>query len=265
MQLGVVLRNMGAQSTRETLVAVARAADALPAVADVWVVDHIAIPPDDAEGSDGRYLATLAYLAGTTTRVGLGTAVLVLPYRPALPTAKWIATVQELSGGRLRLGVGVGWMAAEFRALGVDIRRRGALSDETLAFLERCFAADVVEANGQPFLFRPRPPRPPLFIGGAPPHAFRRALAHGAGWMPIGLDPDALRPLAAELRARAAAKSLATPEVAALTRLPLDDPGAARDLLARYTEAGATRVIHGERYADAPAFQVMLDRLARVA
>src|SRR6266478_2641331 len=248
MRLGVIVRNMGAASTRETVAVVARAID--------------------AEGSDGRYLdplATLAYLAGVTTRVGLGTAVLVLPYRPALPTAKWIATVQELSGGRLRLGVGVGWMAAEFRALGVDIRRRGALSDETLAFLDRCFAADVVEANGQPFLFRPRPPRPPLFIGGAPPHAFRRALAHGAGWMPIGLDPDALRPLAAELRARAAAKSLATPEVAALTRLPLDDPGAARDLLARFAEAGATRVIHGERYADAAAFLAMLDRLARVA
>src|SRR5207247_9839359 len=91
--------------------------------------------------------------------------------------------------------------------------------------------------------------RPPLFIGGAPRHAFRRALAHGAGGMPIGLDPDALRPLAAELRARAAAKGLPTPEVAALTRLPLDDPGAARDLLGRYTEAGATRVIPGARSA----------------
>src|SRR2546428_7507184 len=135
MRLGVVVRNMGAQSTRETLVAVARAADALPAVADVWVVDHIAIPPDDAEGSDGRYLdplATLAFLAGVTTRVGLGSGVLVVPYRPALATAKWIATVQELSGGRLRLGVGTGWMAPEFRALGVDYARRGRITDETL-------------------------------------------------------------------------------------------------------------------------------------
>src|SRR5205807_9119477 len=166
-----------------------------------------------------------AYLAGTTTRVGLGTAVLVLPYRPALPTAKWIATVQELSGGRLRLGVGVGWMGAEFRAVGVDHRRRGALTDETLAFLDRCFAADVVEANGQPFLFRPRPPRPPLFIGGAPPHAFRRALAHGAGWMPIGRSPDALRPLAAGLRAPAPGTGQPTPDAAARARLPPADPG----------------------------------------
>src|SRR5437016_2579864 len=157
MEVGVVLRNMGPQSTRETLEAAARAADALPAVADVWVVDHIAIPPDDAEGSEGRYLDPLAT------------------------------------------------------------------------------------------------------------HAYRRALAHGAGWMPIGLDPDALRPLAADLRAQAAAANRPAPEVAALTRLPLDDPGAARDLLVRYAEAGATRVIHGERYADAPAVHAMLDRLARVA
>src|SRR5438093_4247729 len=216
MEVGVVLRNMGPQSARETVEAVARAADALPAVADVWVVDHIAIPPDDAEGSDGRYLdplATLAYLAGTTTRVGLGTAVLVLPYRPALPTAKWIATVQELSGGRLRLGVGVGWMAPEFRALGVDYARRGRATEEMLAFLDRCFASDVVEANGQPFLFLPRPPRPPIFIGGQPPYAFRRAPAHRAGWLPIGLPPATPAPPGAEPRAAAGRQGPAPPEV----------------------------------------------------
>src|SRR4030095_14194365 len=93
---------------------------------------------------------------------------LVLLDRRPWPTAKWVATIQELSGGRLRLGVGVGWMAAEFRALGVDPRRRGRITDDTLDFLDRCFASDVVEANGQPFYFRPRPSRPPLFIGGLP-------------------------------------------------------------------------------------------------
>ena len=109
MKLGVMIRNMGPASTPDVVAAAARAADANPSVSDVWVVDHIAIPPDDAEGSGGRYLdplASLAYLAGVTTRVGLGVAVLVLPYRPALPTAKWVATIQELSGGRLLLGVG---------------------------------------------------------------------------------------------------------------------------------------------------------------
>jgi probable F420-dependent oxidoreductase len=268
MLIGVVVRNMGPQSTRETLLEVARAADAEPAVADVWVADHVAIPPDDAEGSGGRYLdplATLAWLAGVTTRVGLGTGVLVLPYRPALPTAKWVASIQELSGGRLRLGVGVGWMEAEFRALGVDPRRRGTLADETLAFLDRCFAADEVTANGQPFLFRPRPPRPPILVGGAPPAAFRRALAHRGGWIPVGLDPTALAPLVADLRARAAAAGQPAPEVAVMTALPLEDTARARDLLAAYREAGATRVVHGARYADAAAFRATLEALSRAA
>jgi len=268
MKLGVALRNMGPQSSPETIVAAARAADAATAIADLWVADHIAIPPDDAEGSEGRYLdplATLAYLAGVTTRVGLGTAVLILPYRPPLPTAKWIATIQELSRGRLQLGVGAGWMGAEFRVLGVDLRRRGKITEETLDFIDRCFASDVVEANGQPFLFKPRPPRPPVFIGGAPPHAFRRALAHQAGWMPVGVSPDVLAPLAADLTAQAKTQGLAAPPIAVLTSLPLADAGKARDLVARYAAAGATRVIHGERYADEHAFRTMLDRLVRVS
>jgi probable F420-dependent oxidoreductase len=268
LRLGVLVRNMGAQSTRELIAATARAADACPAVDDVWVVDHVAIPPDDAEGSGGRYLeplATLAFLAGVTTRVHLGTAILVLPYRPPLVTAKWIATIQELSGGRLLLGVGVGWMEAEFRALGVDARRRGRLADATLAFLDRCFANDVVEANGQPFLFKPRPPRPPIFVGGRPTHAFRRALAHGAGWLPTGIAPDALRVPAANLRRQAADAGLAPPEVVVLGSLPLADRGAARDLVAAYRDAGATRVIHAERYAGLDDVRRMIDAMARLA
>src|SRR2546423_1232597 len=143
MRLGVVLRNMGPQSTRETLVAAAHAADALPAIADLWVVDHIAIPPDDAEGSDGRYLdplATLAYLAGVTTRVGLGTAVLVLPYRPALPTAKWIATVQELSGGRLAARGSARALRGRYAGPGaprVSRGERSAAARACLAMLDR--------------------------------------------------------------------------------------------------------------------------------
>jgi probable F420-dependent oxidoreductase len=265
MQLGVIVRNMGPQSTREVVAAAARAADACAAVSDVWVVDHIAIPPDDAEGSGGRYLdplATLAFLAGVTSRVRLGTAVLVVPYRPALPTAKWVATIQELSGERLVLGVGVGWMQAEFRALGVTLTRRGRLTDETLGFLDRCFAGDVVEANGQPFLFKPRPPRPPLLIGGQPAYAFPRALAHRAGWLPMGLTPDLLRAPAADLRARAAAAGQPVPDVTVLTMLPLGDASATRDTVAAYADAGATRIIQGGRYETLDDFRRNLDALA---
>jgi probable F420-dependent oxidoreductase len=270
VKIGVVLRNMGPASSAETLAAAARAIDAQPAIADLWVTDHIAIPPDDAEGSEGRYLdplATLAFLAGTTNRVGLGTSVLVLPYRPALPTAKWIATIQELSRGRVQLGVGVGWMEPEFRAVGVARSRRGKIADETLAFLDRCFRApdDIVESNGQRFLFRPRPARPPIFVGGAPPHAFRRAIAHDAGWMPMGLAPEMLRPLVEMLNQQAEEAGVGRREVAAMTSLPLTDHARARDRVAEYAAAGATRIIHGERYSNVDELSRIVDSLGRLS
>jgi probable F420-dependent oxidoreductase len=256
MKLGLYLRNMGPYSTATTMQVCARAAEDA-GVDDLWVADHIAIPPDDAEGSGGRYLdplATLAYLAGATQRINLGTGVLVLPYRPPLATAKWIATIQELSGGRMLLGVGAGWMAAEFRALGVDRAKRGAITDSTLAFLQRCFANDVVEANGQSLLFRPRPPRPPIFVGGAAPHALRRAARFGDGWMPMGGDPEALRAQIEALQRGFADAGKPPAEVAVLTRLPLDDPPRAADELAALAAIGATRVVHAWRYTDAAGF-----------
>lgn len=268
MKLGVVVRNMGPESTRELVLACARSAERL-GLDDVWVVDHVAIPPDDSEGSGGRYLdplATLAFLAGATERIGLGTAVLILPYRPALPTAKWIASVQELSGGRLRIGVGIGWMPAEFRALGVDRKRRSTLADETLGFLRRCFdsgeAGDVVDANGQPFLFRPRPARPPIFVGGAPPHALARAIRFGDGWMPMGIDPEKLRAPIAELRRLAAEGVRPVQEVVAMGRLPLEEPLRAARQVAALEQIGVTRLVHAERYTGVDAFQQIAGRLA---
>ena len=141
MKLGLALRVMGDASRADVILDCAKAADQA-GIDDLWVQDHIAIPPDDAEGSGGRYLdplTTLAWLAAATENIGLGTGVLVAPYRSPLPTAKSVATVQELSGGRLLLGVGVGWMGPEFRALGVDRRRRGADTDRLLDLLHRCF------------------------------------------------------------------------------------------------------------------------------
>ena len=261
MQLGLFVRNMGPQSTRASLVACARAAEAA-GVDDLWVADHIAIPPDDAEGSDGRYLdplATLAFLAAATDRIRLGTGVLVLPYRPALPTAKWIATIQELSQDRLLLGVGAGWMEAEFRALGVPRARRGAVTDETLGFLVRCFAADEVEAHGQRFVFRPRPQRPPIFVGGAPPHALRRAVRYGDGWMPIALDAAMLTEPIAALQRRARAAGRDALDVVLVTTLPVDDRVRARDVVQELAGVGVTRVVHGWRYADAGEFARVAD------
>jgi probable F420-dependent oxidoreductase len=260
MKLGLYLRSMGQQSTRPLLTDAARAAEDA-GIDDLWVADHLALAPEDSEGSDGRYLeplATLAYLAGITERVGLGVGVLIVPYRPALLSAKWIATIQELSGERLILGVGVGWMEKEFRALGVDVRRRGAITDATLAFLHACFAADEVEANGQPFLFRPRPARPPIIVGGAPPHAIGRAVRFGDGWMPTSLDADALEPGIASLREGMAAAGKPAPEVVLVQALPVEDGETLEARLGELAALGVTRVVHPWRYGDA-------DEVARIA
>ena len=263
MKLGVCLRNMGPQSTRETLLECATHAEAA-GIDDLWVVDHIAIPPDQSEGSGGRYLdplATLAFLAGVTTRVNIGPSVLVLPYRPPLATAKWVATIQELSGGRLLFGAGVGWMDSEFRVVGEKRSRRGRVTDEVLAYLHRCFAHDEMEVNGERFLFLPRPKRPPIYIGGAAEYAVERIVHFGEGWMPMRTGPDKLKPQVEHLREQMKAAGKPAPEVVPMMCLELDDPSAAAAKLNDFSQAGATRVVHAWRYADAAEFMRAVDTL----
>ncbi len=260
MKLGLYLRNMGPQSTCSLIADAARATEEA-GIDDLWVADHLALAPEDLEGSDGRYLeplATLAFLAGITERVGLGVGVLIVPYRPALLTAKWIASIQELSRGRLLLGVGVGWMEREFRALGVDPRRRGATTDATLTLLQACFAGDEVEANGQRFLFRPRPPRPPIIVGGAPPHAIRRAVRFGEGWIATGAHADVLEAGIASLREAMAAAGKPAPEIVLLQPLPVENDDRLADRLGELVALGVTRVIHPWRYQEA-------EEVARIA
>jgi probable F420-dependent oxidoreductase len=266
VQIGVTLRNMGDESTATTMAECARAVDSL-GFDSLWITDHIAIPPDDAVGSGGRYvdpLITLAWMAGFTSRVRLGVGVMVLPYRAPLPFAKQVAALQELSGGRLLLGVGVGWMAAEFAALGVDRRARARLTDETLAFLRGCFESDVVEANGQPFLFKPRPPRPPILVGGAAPHALERAARYGDAWLPMARAPDDVRD--AIDRYRALTTSLGRPRggVTVMTRVDLDDAPRAQAQVDAWRALGVERIVCTLRYGDAAEYRRRLEALAQV-
>ncbi len=264
MELGVAVRSMGEQSRPEVLLSCVQAAEAA-GLDHVWIQDHIAIPPDDAEGSGGRYLdplTALAWLAAHTERIRLGTGVLILPYRPPLPTAKAIATVQELSGGRLLLGVGVGWMDAEFRALGVPFAERGRRSDEALAFFRTCFSQDVVRSGEQDFLFLPRPAAPPIFVGGAGEHALRRTVAYGDGWLPMSADPETLAPAMARLAELALAAGRGVPEVVAFSGFDPRDPAKAVQQVVELAELGVSRIIAGVRYADADAFRAHVEFLA---
>ena len=270
MKIGVTLRNMGPQSAPEVMIAGARAAEAV-GFESVWITDHIAIPPDDAEGSGGRYLdtlTTLAWLAGATETIQLGSGVLILPYRPALPTAKQVATVQEVSRGRLLLGVGIGWMDPEFNALGVDRHERGRISDETLDFLNTCFANDVVEANGQRFLFKPRPPKPPILIGGRAPHALERAVARGDGWLPMARHPGQIEADVRSYREMSRAAGRGDGQVVVMSGLPVGagrDGAEARDILASYEAMGIDRLVCGLSYDTLDEYRTGLDAIAGVA
>jgi probable F420-dependent oxidoreductase len=266
MEIGVTVRNMGPQSSTQTLSECALTAEKLE-FESLWITDHIAIPPDDAEGSGGRYLdplATLAFLGGKTRSIKLGTGVIILPYRAALPTAKQIATIQELTDARLLLGVGIGWMDAEFKALGLQRHTRGAVADATLEFINRCFADEVVVANGQPFLFRPQPAKPPVYVGGAAPHALRRAARLADGWLPMGLDPQALATAMESYRALTSALDRPPGRVTVMRGLPLADPDRCRDLLGQYAELGVERVVCAIRYDTTAQFTDQLEQLSSV-
>tara|TARA_Y100001947_G_scaffold88169_1_gene74963 strand:+ start:1171 stop:2079 length:909 start_codon:yes stop_codon:yes gene_type:complete len=182
----------------------------------VWVSDHIILPkkvdsfyPYAADGvatfrPDEPYyepLAALNFIAGCTQRVRLGTHVLIIPYRNPVLTAKILSTLDVLSGGRVILGAGVGWMEEEFQAMGLDTyKERGAVTDEYLQLYKELWTKESPSFNGKYYQisdsgFEPKPaqkPHPPVWIGGHTGPAIRRAAKYGDGWMPIGLRPPAI-------------------------------------------------------------------------
>jgi|TARA_B100000470_G_scaffold157315_1_gene122887 probable F420-dependent oxidoreductase len=182
----------------------------------VWVSDHIILPkkvdsfyPYAADGvatfkPDEPYyepLAALNFIAGCTQRIRLGTHVLIIPYRNPVLTAKILSTLDVLSGGRLILGAGVGWMEEEFKAMGLDTyKERGAVTDEYLQVYKELWTKEDASFDGKYYQisdtgFEPKPvqkPHPPIWIGGHTGPAVRRAAKYGDGWMPIGLRPPAI-------------------------------------------------------------------------
>ncbi len=272
MRIGMNIRNWGDQATRSHLLACAQAADHA-GVDSIWVNDHVGFPPKvennefnlpDEFGRILDPLGTLAFLAACTERVSIGSAVLLLPYRPALLTAKWVATIQELSGGRLLLGVGAGWMEEEFRALGVARKDRGALTDRTLDFLARCFASDLIEPNGQPIVFAPRPVRPPILVGGGPGIAIPRAVRAGDGWMPVGIEPGDLKPHVEELERQARAAGRGALEVVAMKTLPLEREREAIDYARAFRDAGVTHLVHTQGFSGPEEYRRVAEQLVEV-
>jgi probable F420-dependent oxidoreductase len=217
----------GSTARPEVLAEVARKAEAL-GFESVWIPEHLIVPlqmrspyPYSADGKfpGGATVAlhdpfvALSYVAACTSRIKLGTGVFVLPLRNAVAVAKAAASLDVLSNGRLLFGVGVGWLADEFEAVGMPFADRAARTREAIRLLRTLWSEETPSFEGRfhhlpPSGFSPKPvqqPGPPIILGGETPAALRRAAALGDGWIGVSHSPDSLQPLLADLRQQLAA------------------------------------------------------------
>jgi probable F420-dependent oxidoreductase len=211
MRIGIHLPQIGRKAAPEAIRRAAVQAEEL-GFADVWTSEHIIIPKGAPYPPSALFfdpVLSLTWAAAFTKRVGLGTSVLVLPMRHPLPLAKELATLQNLSEGRLILGAGVGWMEAEFAALGVPFRERGRRMDEGIAMMQAVWNEDPVSfparhipAVIEDMRMQPKPVKPiPIWIGGSSEAALARALRLD-GWHGSRLSPDEAAPIVRRLRER---------------------------------------------------------------
>jgi probable F420-dependent oxidoreductase len=195
MKIGVNLINFGPGVTPQSLTRWAQLTETL-GYHLMMTSDHIATTPDVQSRYPAPFyepLSTLGWLAGVTQHIAIGTTVTIVPYRSPLETARALANIDQLSGGRLIFGVGVGWAQQEFDVLGVPFHQRGAMTNDYLAAIKTLWTQEVASYDGRFVSFKdvhtaPRPlqsPHPPIWVGGASDAALRRALHYGNAWHPI--------------------------------------------------------------------------------
>ncbi len=224
--------------------------------------------PGEAETHIPDPLIWLAYVAAAAPTVKLGTCILILPQRNPVVLAKELATLDQLSGGRVELGIGVGWLEEEFQALGVPWERRGARNDEYVAAMRALWAGPHAEYHGDfvdfpPVTCAPRPPNGdiPILVGGDTPVAIRRAARLAQGYFPGTTDPEELGRLIQALGEEAAKQDRDPSEIAihAIFGPQMADPAAGVEA---FRKAGVDRVM-------VPAFffagEGGLDRLSEFA
>jgi alkanesulfonate monooxygenase SsuD/methylene tetrahydromethanopterin reductase-like flavin-dependent oxidoreductase (luciferase family) len=224
VQLGVNVPNFGPGTSPDVLRDWARTVEGL-GFDLLMVSDHVAVTPDVAEQYPAPFyepFTALAWLAGVTSRIRLGTTVLVLPYRHPLLVARMAANVNELSGGRFVLGVGVGWARQEYEALGVRFGDRGRLTDEGLRAVRAAWRDEADYRAG----------RIPIWVGGHSDAALRRAVRLGDAWHSLRLTPAAFREALGRLEAIAAAEGKPLPALTprVLLHVTAEDAGPQRRL-----------------------------------
>jgi probable F420-dependent oxidoreductase len=190
VHFGVILPNFGAASSPARIRAFAEAAEEL-GFHSVWATEHIVVGPEGVDPYGRVYdpLVTLGWVAGLTERVGLGTSIVLVPLHNPFHLAKEVATLQELSGGRVTLGVGMGWHRDEFEFMGVPFERRGRRADEAIRLMRALWRGEP-SFEGRYWSYRdataePHPaPQPEIWVGGSSERALRRARELGDAWHP---------------------------------------------------------------------------------
>jgi len=201
MKFGVTVPNYGKYAAKTEIVKMAQTAEEL-GFDSIWVSDHVIIPETHKGFGYVFYdpFITLSYIAAKTRKIKLGTSVIVLPYRNPVVMAKMISTLDNLSEGRIILGVGTGWLKEEFDALGISYEKRGEVTDEMLKVLKILWTEHNPSFKGKHYNFSnikflPKPvqkPHPALLVGGGTKKAIERSVEYGQGWQPVGLTPKEL-------------------------------------------------------------------------
>ncbi len=213
MRIGITLPSMGRSANPVNLIKAAREAEEL-GYDTVWVADRLLYPvnprtpyevtPDGSLPEFYKYvldpLETLTFVAAHTKQIGLGTSVLDIPFYNPVILARRLTTLDVLSGGRLRVGFGLGWSEDEFEAAGALLKERGARADEFIQVLKAIWMNDPVEFHGKYYkvpksIIRPKPiqkPHPPIYLAAFVPAALKRAATLADGWLPAGIPFEAI-------------------------------------------------------------------------
>jgi probable F420-dependent oxidoreductase len=203
MHLGLFNINMGKQCDPERLTVAARAAEEA-GFESLWAGEHVVlpdpqVPPSPMAPQDPAIdpFIGLTYAAAVTSRVRLATGIVIMPQRNPVVLAKQIASLDVLSGGRFTLGIGVGYLEPEFRAIGANFPDRGAVTDEFVDAMEALWYQERPEYHGTHVDFagvdaHPRPVQSPVpvVVGGHTAAAYRRSVARGAGWYGFAMTPE---------------------------------------------------------------------------
>ena len=270
MTYGIHLPQYGRVASGEAVTRAAQHAEEL-GFTDVWVSDHVVHPAEQSYPSP--YLldpfATLSWAAAATERVRLGTSVIVVPQHNPVWLANHLASVDLMSGGRLIVGVGVGWSAREYEALGQSFGDRGRRMDEILDLLRVAWREDPASFEGDAYRFTdirflPKPAHEiPIWVGGGVEAAFRRGVEKGDGFHVVGLKPEEVVPIVERLR-----RDRPEPSFTISARTGWDpqgmDPGLIREEAAAFEAAGVQHMVAAPWQKDLPAWLRSMDLLAEI-